>query len=60
MEKYNGWTNRETWEVWTILSNSQTCYLICLGKSADYLQEQFGKGTENVNWQEISDAFNND
>jgi len=72
--KYNGWTNRETWNVTLWLFNDQPRYnwmvaqfpAGCTGaESAEaFCRSIFGKKTpdncllDNVNWQEVAEAIN--
>ena len=71
-EKYNGWTNRATWNVDVWLSNDREIYKMmkALKMSERNQFENFcvylwgnetpdGERLSDVNWQEIADAWNN-
>lgn len=38
-EKYNGWTNRETWAAFTWLTNDETMYHDVRGSCAEAIQD---------------------
>ena len=62
----NGWTNQETWNEFTIISNTEWQYdkALKLRKISDSiseysknLSENFGFGDTEIKWEEIAEFF---
>lgn len=52
----NGWTNHATWEVYTVISNTEWMYNTMHGRSAETIRDSYGD-VEGVNWKEIAEAL---